>query len=119
MSEKPRRDFRDKQKKTGKKTFYKSIAKKDTVRNKSWKRVKKRNFDNELTGIYKQGQWAFGFVDTLDEKTWEKKWYFTHESKKLGAFEGDEVAFEVQYFKGREEALITKVLKRSEHLIVW
>lgn len=41
-----------------------------------------------------------------------------HESKKLDAFEGDEVAFEIQYFKGRPEAIIKKVLKRSEHLIV-
>jgi hypothetical protein len=53
----------------------------------------------------------------VNEETGEKKGYFTHESKKLDAFEGDEVAFEVQHFKGREEALITKVLKRSEHLI--
>lgn len=119
MSEKPRRDFKSKQKKGEKRTFYKSTAKKDTTKNKFWKTVKKRNLENELVGVYKQGQWAFWFVDTVDENTGEKKWYFTHESKKLDAFEGDEVAFEVQHFKGREEAQITKVLKRSEHLIVW
>jgi len=28
-----------------------------------------RNPENELTGIYKQGQGNFGFVDTVDEKT--------------------------------------------------
>lgn len=89
------------------------------TKNKFGNVVKKRNTENELVWIYKQGQWAFGFVDTVDEKTGEKKWYFTHESKKLDAFEGDEVAFEVQHFKGREEAQITKVLKRSEHLITW
>lgn len=119
MSEKPRRDFKSKQKKGEKKTFYKSTAKKDTTKNKFGNTTKKRNPDNELVGIYKQGQWAFGFVDTVNEETWEKKGYFTHESKKLDAFEGDEVAFEVQHFRGREEALVTKVLKRSEHLIVW
>lgn len=101
-----------------KKTFYKSTSKKDTTRNKAGKVVRKRNTENELVGIYKQGQWAFGFVDTVNEQTGEKKGYFTHESKKLDAFEGDEVAFEVQHFKGREEAQVTKVLKRSEHLIV-
>jgi len=111
MSEKPRRDFKSKQKKWEKRSFYKSTAKKDTVKNKFGNKVKKRNPENELIGIYKQGQWPFGFVDTVG--------YFTHESKKLDAFEGDEVAFEVQHFKGREEAQITKVLKRSEHLIVW
>jgi len=119
MSEKPRKSFRWKQKKWEKRTFYKSTAKKDTTKTKSGRVVKKRNTENELIGIYKQGQWAFGFVDTVNEKTWEKKWYFTHESKKADAFEGDEVAFEVHHFKGREEAQITKVLKRSEHLIVW
>jgi len=106
-------------KESQKKTFYKSTAKKDTTKNKFGKVVKKRNPENEWVWIYKQWKWAFGFVDTVDENTGEKKWYFTHESKKLDAFEWDEVAFEVQHFKGREEAQITKVLKRSEHLITW
>jgi len=106
MSEKPRKSFKQKQKKV----FYKSVSNK--------KKKEKRNPENELTGIYKQGQWNFGFVDTVDEKTWEKQWYFCHESKKLDAFEGDEVAFELQYFRGKPEALIKKVIKRSEHLIV-
>jgi len=119
MSEKPSRKFKGKQKNGERKTFYKSTAKKHTTKNKFGNIVKKRNPENELVGVYKQWQWPFGFVDTVDEKTGEKKWYFTHESKKLDAFEGDEVAFEVQHFKGREEAQITKVLKRSEHLIVW
>ena len=118
MSEKPRKNFKNKQKKSENKTFYKSTSKKDTTRNKSGKIVKKRNPENELVGIYKQGQWPFGFVDTFNEETWEKKWYFTHESKKWDAFEWDEVAFEVQHFRWKEEALITKVLKRSEHLVV-
>jgi hypothetical protein len=56
MSEKPRRDFKSKQKKGEKKTFYKSTAKKDTTKNKFGHTVKKRNHDNELVGIYKQGQ---------------------------------------------------------------
>ncbi len=119
MSENRGKSFKNKQKRAEGKVFHKSTPKKKQVRHKSGKLWVKRNQENELVGIYKQGQWAFGFVDTVDEKTGEKKWYFTHESKKLDAFEGDEVAFEVQYFKGREEAQITKVLKRSEHLIVW
>lgn len=90
------------------KVFYKSTPKKKV----------KRNPENEIIGIYKQGQWNFGFVDTLDEKTGEKVWYFVHEFKKLDAFEWDEVAIEVKMFKGRPEAEIKKVLKRSEHLIV-
>lgn len=92
------------------KPFYASIPRK--------KRNEKRNPEKELSWIYKQGQGNFGFVDRVDEKTGEKQGYFVHESKKLDAFEGDEVAFEIQYFKGRPEAIIKKVLKRSEHLIV-
>ncbi len=93
-----------------KKIFYKSTPKK--------KKQQKRNSENELKGIYKQGQGNFGFVDTIDKKTGEKRGYFCHESKKLDAFEGDEVAFELQYFRGKPEAIIKKVIKRSEHLIV-
>lgn len=106
MSEKPRKNFKQKQKKV----FFKSVPKK--------KRKEKRNRENELVWIYKQGQGNFGFVDTVDEKTGEKQGYFCHESKKLDAFEGDEVAFELQYFKWKPEAIIKKVIKRSEHLIV-
>ena len=106
MSEKPNRNFKQKQKKV----FYKSVPKKN--------KKQKRNPENELIGIYKQGQGNFGFIDTVDEKTGEKQGYFCHESKKLDAFEGDEVAFELQYFRGKPEAIIKKVIKRSEHLIV-
>ena len=97
-------------KKHQKKTFYRSTPKKYFS--------KKRDTENELIGIYKQGQWNFGFVDMVTEEG-EKKWYYVHESKKLDAFEGDEVAFTTRFFKGKEEATITKVLKRSEQLIVW
>lgn len=100
-----------------KKVYYASTPKKDRFLSKSGMITEKRNYSNELVGIYKQLQW-FGFVDVVDETSWEKKGYFVHETKKLDAFEGDEVAFEVQSFRGREEATIKKVLKRSEHLIV-
>ena len=41
-----------------------------------------------------------------------------HETKKLNALEGDEVAFEVKIYRGKPEAHITRVVSRSEHLIV-
>jgi hypothetical protein len=56
MSEKPRRDFKSKQNKGDKRTFYKSTSKKDTTKSKSGNIVRKRNPENELVGIYKQGQ---------------------------------------------------------------
>ncbi len=96
-------------KKHQKKTFYSSTPKRNIPR--------KRDTENELIGIYKQGQWNFGFVDMVTPEG-EKKWYYVHESKKLDAFEGDEVAFTTRFFREKEEATITKVLKRSEQLIV-
>ena len=93
-----------------KKTFYRSTPKKHFS--------KKRDPENELVGIYKQGQGNFGFVDMVTPEG-EKKWYYVHESKKLDAFEWDEVAFTTRFFKGKEEATIVKVLKRSDQLIVW
>ena len=57
MSEKPRKNFKH----SKKKVFYKSVPNK--------KKKEKRNPENELTGIYKQGQGNFGFVDTVDKKT--------------------------------------------------
>lgn len=92
------------------KVFFSSTPKK--------KPNEKRKPENELVGIYKQGKWSFGFVDTVNDLTGEKKWYYTHESNKLDAFEGDEVAFETKSFRGKDEAVIVKVLKRSENLIV-
>ncbi len=70
-----------------------------------------------LKWVYKQLQ-GFWFVDVIDEVSGEKKWYFVHETKKSDAFEGDEVLFEVQMFRGKEEAIIKKITQRSEHLIV-
>lgn len=71
---------------------------------------------DSLVGIYKQVQGSFGFVDTMTDGI--KKGYFVHESQKRDALEGDEVAFSVRLFKGREEACILQVLKRSENCIV-
>ena len=104
------KNIKEQRDKKSARVFYKSTPRKQ--------QKAKRNPENELMGVYKQGQGNFGFVDRIDEKTGKKEGFFVHESKKLDAFEGDEVAFEVQYFKGRPEAIIKKVLKRSEHLIV-
>ncbi len=97
-------------KKNKERVFYSSTPKKQLKQ--------KRNPEKEITGVYKQGNGNFGFVDTVNETTGEKKGYYVHESKKLDAFEGDEVAFETKSFRGKDEAVITKVLKRSENLVI-
>lgn len=47
-----------------------------------------------------------------------KKGYFVHDTQKKDALEGDEVAFSVKVFRGKEEAIVQKVLKRSENNII-
>jgi len=93
--------------------FYKQTEQK-TQKRERWDLSDSKHF---LKWVYKQLQ-GFWFVDVIDEVSGEKKWYFVHETKKSDAFEGDEVLFEVQMFRGKEEAIIKKVTQRSEHLIV-
>ncbi|MCH8518362.1 ribonuclease R [Candidatus Gracilibacteria bacterium] len=83
-------------------------------------KVETKNILNkdELVGVYKQMEGGFGFVDVVDKTTGKKEGYYVHETKKLDALEGDEVAFVVNIFKGKSEAHITRVVSRSEHLIV-
>lgn len=83
-------------------------------------KVETKNILNkdELVWVYKQMEGGFGFVDVVDKTTWKKEGYYVHETKKLDALEGDEVAFVVNIFKGKSEAHITRVVSRSEHLIV-
>ncbi|NDK09399.1 ribonuclease R [Candidatus Gracilibacteria bacterium] len=107
MSEQKKKPYIKKKKE---RVFYSSTSKKQLKQ--------KRNPENELTGVYKQGNGPFGFVDTVNEESGEKKGYYVHESKKLDAFEGDEVAFETKSFRGKDEAIITKVIKRSENLVI-
>jgi len=108
MSEQKKKPYIKKKKE---RVFYSSTSKKQLKQ--------KRNPENELTWVYKQGNGPFWFVDTVNEESGEKKWYYVHESKKLDAFEWDEVAFETKSFRGKDEAIITKVIKRSENLVIW
>jgi len=69
-----------------------------------------------ITGIYSQNpNNDFWFIDVPGEE----KGYFVFFRNKGTAMDGDEVEAEVRTFKGRKEALIEKVLKRSEKLIIW
>ena len=69
-----------------------------------------------IAGIYSQNpNNDFWFIDVPGED----KGYFVFFRNKGSAMDGDEVEAEVRTFKGRKEALIEKVLKRSEKLIIW
>lgn len=68
-----------------------------------------------IQGIYSQNQNNdFWFIDVPGED----KGYFVFFRNKSDAMDGDEVEAEVKIFKGRKEALVRRVLKRSEKLII-
>lgn len=69
-----------------------------------------------LVWIYREGKGDYGFVDT--ERNGEKKGYYVHNTKKWEALDGDEVMFFVKVFKGKEEAEVTRVVKRAERIFV-
>lgn len=57
----------------------------------------------------------FWFVDV----EWQEKGYFVYPKNLNGALDGDEVEAVLQTFNRRKEAIITKVLKRAERVLVW
>lgn len=57
----------------------------------------------------------FWFVDV----EWLEKGYFVYPKNLNGALDGDEVEAVLQTFNRRKEAIITKVLKRAERVLVW
>ncbi|MDC0506119.1 VacB/RNase II family 3'-5' exoribonuclease [Candidatus Gracilibacteria bacterium] len=68
-----------------------------------------------IAGIYSQNpNNDFGFIDVPGEE----KGYFVFFRNKGSAMDGDEVEAEVRTFKGRKEAIVERVTKRSEKLII-
>jgi len=52
------------------------------------------------------------------EENAKKKGYYVHYKNKKDALDNDEVLFSVQVFRGKEEAKIIKIIKRSTKLLV-
>ena len=66
--------------------------------------------------IYNQNQnWDFGFVDVEGKE----KWYYVYSFNKKDALDWDTVLAQVRVFKWKEEAIIIKILKRTEKTLVW
>lgn len=72
---------------------------------------------NQKTGIYKESKGDYGFVDIIDENG-DKKGYYVHFRNKKDAMDGDEVAFESKLYKGKEEAIVLRVVKRANRILV-
>ncbi len=69
-------------------------------------------------GIYTQWKGNFWFVDTIDETSWEKKWYYVYQNNRGEAFPWDTVYFYTKTYRGKQEAVITWVKERSDTLII-
>lgn len=68
-----------------------------------------------VVGIYSQSsQNDFGFIDV----EWLEKGYFVYPKNLNGALDGDTVEAYIKVFNRRKEAVITKIVKRSERILV-
>ena len=66
--------------------------------------------------IYSQSKTGdFGFVDVPDIT----KGYYVFPFNKKDALDWDEVLAEVKLFRWKEEAVITKIVKRSQRTLIW
>ncbi len=90
------------------------IGKKDTRKSK-WKSPLTRDKEvlKTIEWIYSSGDGNFWFIDI----PWEEKGYFVYGSNKNGAMDGDTVAANVVEFKGKKEALVTKVLSTEAKIL--
>jgi hypothetical protein len=68
-----------------------------------------------VVGTYSQSaQNDFGFIDV----EWLEKGYFVYPKNLNGALDGDSVEVYIKVFNRRKEAVITKIIKRSERILV-
>lgn len=74
--------------------------------------VKKPKF---VEWIYSGWDGNFGFIDV----EWEDKWYFVYWKKKNGAKDWDKVKAEVVNYNGKKEAIVVKIFKTEEEVLVW
>lgn len=65
--------------------------------------------------IYSGWDGNFGFIDVA----WNDKWFFVYWAKKNWAKDWDMVKAEIVDFKWRKEAIVVKILKADEELVIW
>ena len=69
-----------------------------------------------ITWIYSPAKSGdFGFVDVEGEQ----KGYYVHWFNKKDALPGDKVLAELKSFRGKDEAVITRVVERSDKIFIW
>lgn len=96
--------------------------KKYSLRSKSNQRVQNYSAENEDISTLEKIVWVysqsknndFWFVDI----EWVEKWYFVYPKNLNGAMDGDEVEAVVKIFNRRKEAVVTKVVKRADRILI-
>ncbi len=69
-----------------------------------------------ITWIYSPAKSGdFGFVDVEEQE----KWYYVHGFNKKDALPWDKVLAELKTFRWKDEAVIKKVLQRSDKIFIW
>jgi len=69
-----------------------------------------------ITWIYSPAKsWDFGFVDV----EWEQKGYYVHGFNKKDALPWDKVKAKLKSFRWKDEAVIIKILERSDKIFIW
>lgn len=77
--------------------------------------VKIPNDAKIITWVYSDAQnYNFWFVDI----EWQEKWYFVHPKNKNDTLHWDTVEAFVKAYNWREEAVITKIIKRTENAFI-
>ncbi|MDP2090671.1 MAG: hypothetical protein Q8K30_03655 [Candidatus Gracilibacteria bacterium] len=67
-----------------------------------------------VEGIYSGGEGNFGFIDVEGNE----KGFFVYGKKKNGAKDGDKVKAEIVDFNGKKEAIVVKIFKTEEEVVI-
>jgi exoribonuclease R len=78
-------------------------------------RSPQKNQAKFIEWVYSWWDGNFGFIDV----EWQPKWFFVYGDKKNWARDGDKVKAELVDFNGRKEAIVVKILKSEEELVIW
>ncbi len=65
--------------------------------------------------IYSGWEGNFGFIDV----EWNEKWFFVYGKKKNWAKDWDKVKAEIVDFNGKKEAIVVKIFKTEEEVVIW
>jgi exoribonuclease R len=78
-------------------------------------RSPQKNQVKYIEWIYSGWDGNFGFIDI----EWNEKWFFVYWKKKNWAKDWDKVKAEIVDFNGKKEAIVVKIFKTEDELVIW